>query len=172
MKRYSSRPFPSYAYLPGKTPHPVKDPKGHSYGQPEYPILKTQPENWEKTEAYLYGVDLFNAEYFWEAHEAWESLWKALDSNSIHAKFLQGLIQTAAACLKYRMKERKGVQVLLEKSKSKLKEVQSQESPIYMGIDIDNFLKGLQQALAPAANAECHDLPPLHPPQIKLQLDK
>ncbi|ESW67067.1 hypothetical protein X772_34775 [Mesorhizobium sp. LSJC280B00] len=23
--------FPSYAYLPGKYPHPVRDPLGHSY---------------------------------------------------------------------------------------------------------------------------------------------
>lgn len=25
------RPFPAYAYLPGRQPHPVRDPAGHSY---------------------------------------------------------------------------------------------------------------------------------------------
>ena len=26
------RPFPAYAYIPGRTPHPTRDPDGHSYG--------------------------------------------------------------------------------------------------------------------------------------------
>ena len=33
--RYSTRPFPSYRFVPGKSPHPRRDPHGHSYGQPE-----------------------------------------------------------------------------------------------------------------------------------------
>ncbi len=41
------------------------------------------------------GVDLFNARKFWEAHEAWEELWLAAESDLV--QFLQGLIQLAAA---------------------------------------------------------------------------
>ena len=41
------------------------------------------------------GVALFNAHRFWEAHEAWESLW--LRSAGADKRFLQGLIQLAAA---------------------------------------------------------------------------
>ncbi len=26
-------------------------------------------------DTYLYGIDLFNAQFYWEAHEVWESLW-------------------------------------------------------------------------------------------------
>ncbi len=56
--------FPSYAYVPGKTPHPVRDPEGHMRGG-------------EPVGGFLRGIDLYHAGYLWEAHEAWEGLWKA-----------------------------------------------------------------------------------------------
>jgi len=41
------------------------------------------------------GVEHFNALRFWEAHESWEELWLAAESDV--EQFLQGLIQLAAA---------------------------------------------------------------------------
>jgi uncharacterized protein len=41
------------------------------------------------------GVEHFNAGEFWEAHESWEELWLAAESDLV--EFLQGLIQLAAA---------------------------------------------------------------------------
>jgi hypothetical protein len=41
------------------------------------------------------GVELFNAERFWDAHEAWEQIWLAAQGDE--KQFLQGLIQLAAA---------------------------------------------------------------------------
>jgi predicted metal-dependent hydrolase len=41
------------------------------------------------------GIDNFNARRFWEAHESWETLW--LEAESDLRRFLQGLIQIAAA---------------------------------------------------------------------------
>ena len=41
------------------------------------------------------GVDQFNAHDFWHAHESWEALWLA--SRDPEKRFLQGLIQLAAA---------------------------------------------------------------------------
>jgi len=41
------------------------------------------------------GIEHFNARRFWEAHEAWETLW--LEAESDLEQFLQGLIQVAAA---------------------------------------------------------------------------
>jgi hypothetical protein len=43
----------------------------------------------------LEGIELFNAHSFWHAHEAWERLW--LVANGDEKRFLQGLIQLAAA---------------------------------------------------------------------------
>src|SRR6266496_3485324 len=44
---------------------------------------------------FLEGVDHFNSRRFWEAHEAWETLWLSAESDL--EQFLQGLIQVAAA---------------------------------------------------------------------------
>lgn len=41
------------------------------------------------------GVERFNAHEFWEAHEAWETIW--LVTTGEEKRFLQGLIQLAAA---------------------------------------------------------------------------
>lgn len=44
---------------------------------------------------FLEGVERFNARRFWDAHESWEELWLAAETDL--AEFLQGLIQIAAA---------------------------------------------------------------------------
>ena len=44
---------------------------------------------------FLEGIEHFNSRRFWEAHEAWETLW--LEAESDLEQFLQGLIQIAAA---------------------------------------------------------------------------
>jgi hypothetical protein len=98
--RYSKRAFPAYRFIPGKTPHPTRDPDGHSYGRDEARIDTFGEHNWRETEAYLYGVDLFNYEYWWEAHEAWEGCWLAAGRRSEIGCFVQGLIQISVACLK------------------------------------------------------------------------
>lgn len=41
------------------------------------------------------GLDHFNATEFWDAHESWETIW--LEAESEVRRFLQGLIQLAAA---------------------------------------------------------------------------
>ncbi len=44
---------------------------------------------------YREGIRLFNAEQFFECHEAWEELWA--ESTGEEKKFLQGMIQAAVA---------------------------------------------------------------------------
>jgi hypothetical protein len=98
--RYSRRAFPAYRYVPGHFPHPTRDPDGHSYGREVSAPQIFDPDRWQDSESYLYGVDLFNNGYWWEAHEAWEACWIAVGRTSTAGLFLQGLIQIAAACLK------------------------------------------------------------------------
>lgn len=98
--RYSQLAFPGYRYVPGRCPHPTRDPEGHSYGRETSALQSFDPERWQNCEPYLYGVDLFNHGYWWEAHEAWEACWIAAGKKSPSGLFLQGLIQVAAACLK------------------------------------------------------------------------
>jgi hypothetical protein len=93
-------PFPAYAYIPGRFPHPTSDSAGHSYGvEPAVPE-KVEPEKWRECRPYLYGIDLFNAGFYWEAHVAWESLWMACGRKGIIADFSKALIKLAAAGVK------------------------------------------------------------------------
>lgn len=98
--RYSRSAFPDYRFIPGRSPHPTRDPAGHSYGKEATALPAFDPAAWRDCESYLYGVDLFNHGYWWEAHEAWEACWIAAGRTSPTGLFLQGLIQVAAACLK------------------------------------------------------------------------
>ncbi len=103
------RALPSYAYVPGRHPHPVRDPLGHSFGigsdDPEPP----DPQRWRACGAYLYGIDLFNHGYYWEAHEVWEGLWRACGRRGPAGTFFKALVGLAAAGLKVRMGNLRGV---------------------------------------------------------------
>lgn len=47
------------------------------------------------SEGYRRGVELFNAQNFYDAHEVWEDVWR--ETSGPEKKFLQGLIQVAVA---------------------------------------------------------------------------
>lgn len=117
MKRYSDRPFPPYRHLPGTTPHPERSPDGHLRGASLTPTLSLTQKGWAENEDYLFGIDLFNAGYFWEAHASWERLWALEESDSEARRFLQALVQTSAACLKARMGEKVGARKLLDRAR-------------------------------------------------------
>jgi hypothetical protein len=100
--RYSTEPLPPYSYVPGFTPHPVSNPLGHMHGHRAETPAALDPARWEESAAYRYGVDLFNHGFYWEAHEAWESLWHAAGRSGPMAIWLKALIKLAAAAVKVR----------------------------------------------------------------------
>jgi hypothetical protein len=102
-------PLPSYAYVPGRSPHPVSDPAGHQFGAAPPRPAAVDPARWWESRAYLRGLDLFNGGYYWEAHEAWEGLWHAAGRSGTTADFLKGLIKLAAAGVKHREGNPRGV---------------------------------------------------------------
>jgi hypothetical protein len=93
--------FPPYAYLPDKAPHRVRDPLGHSY-HVEVELSLVAPEASLGSEVFLWGLDLFNHGYYWEAHEAWESLWQVAERGSSLRMLFKGLILLSAAGVKVR----------------------------------------------------------------------
>jgi len=115
-------PLPPYSYVPGHDlPHPVNHPAGHLYAGRdsvhELPIsvaelnaLPTSLHSRRRALAaalaenprWLYALDLYNAGFYWEAHEAWEGCWNALGRKTPDARFVQGLIHLAAAAVKIR----------------------------------------------------------------------
>ena len=96
------RTLPPYSYVPGKFPHPLREERGHSFGRPEPPCREPTNKDWPSCETYLWGFDLFNRGYYWEAHETWEAVWHACGRAGAAADLVKGLIKLAAAGVKAR----------------------------------------------------------------------
>ncbi len=157
------RPFPAYAFLPGRDPHPTRDPRGHSYAEPEgAPHTWRSHEEWRENQEYLFGCDLYNAGYLWEAHEAWEDIWHPSKHDVIQADFLQGLIQCSAASLKIPMEQPGGLVKLAENGTTRLEGVMRSEGPIYMGLDLAAFIDAFRDF------ANSSPASPLERPRIEL----
>jgi uncharacterized protein len=103
------RPFPPYAFVPGRNPHPVSDPAGHSHGETPSAAEPLDPQHPQASPEFLFAIDLFNHGYYWEAHESWESLWHAAGHAGPVAVLLKGLIKLAAAGVKAREGNAAGV---------------------------------------------------------------
>ncbi len=107
-------PLPSRAFVPGRTPRP-----------PDAPPLPPD-------QAFLRGIDLYHAGFLWEAHEQWESVWRA-SSDPVQRDFLQGLVQIAASVLKARSKNARGAAKLARRAREHLARVNGER---HMGLDL------------------------------------
>ena len=139
LTRYTDIPFPGYRYIPFRPdlPHPRHDPRGHSYAQDDEPLTQFTERDWPNCRPYLYGVDLFNHRYWWEAHEAWEAIWLAAGRNSQAGCFIQGLIQLAAGQLKRIMEEPSGASLLTDSAAEKL----AVGGSLFLGIAVEPLSK-------------------------------
>src|SRR5579864_4391274 len=85
-----SAELPAYTYVPGTTtPHPIRDPRGHSHNRKGRPSLPLSAENWADNRTYLLALDYFNNGFYWEAHEEWERLWRISGPESTVGRFLR-----------------------------------------------------------------------------------
>ncbi len=164
-------PLPSYRYIPGLHPHPVRDPRGHSFGVAESldDLAGWNPRDWPLLDPWLWGADLYNRFYFWEAHEAWESLWRSTDRGSEAGLLLQGLIQIAAALLKVHLRSTAGAMRLSTTAIEKLTVV-STRTPFLMGMDVVDTTHEMQIYFSPLARQV---LPSLDDgvPVVRLELE-
>jgi hypothetical protein len=151
MQRYAPhRAFPPYRFVPGVNPHPTGDPLGHSYrgGAPEPAPPAPDPDRWRQCDEYLFGCDLYNFAFWWEAHEAWEGLWHRVDKSGTTGLFLQGLIQISASHLKRQMQEPTGCLKLAQLGIEKLRRVAaSAPGGSCMGIDLGEFIRAVETYL-------------------------
>ena len=153
--RCSARSLPPYRHVPGLTPHPVKDPRGHLYGHAEPEAsnsCRDLPASWTECGDYLYGVDLFNRAFLWEAHEAWEWVWIAAGKTTEPAGFVQGLIQVSAALLRHHLGTPGGASNLVTRAWGRLEAVEQRLSetgePLYMGIPVEIWKQSVEDYLA------------------------
>jgi len=89
---------------------------------------------------YLWGADLYNGGFFWEAHETWEVLWRSADKLSHRRRFLQGLIQCAAACLKAVAGDVAACKRLSGRALARLELIAADRPTPYMGLDLARFI--------------------------------
>ncbi len=149
-RRYSEEPLPPYRYVPGgDLPHPVTDPAGHFAGR-AFRAATVSPLAWMVDPLWLFGVDLFNQQYFWEAHEVWEPLWKGLDKAEPPGMMIQGLMQCAGGLLKVRAGELEGMVAFWGQAEVRLGKVR-QVAPELWGLKTGKVFKDFAAYFGPAA---------------------
>ena len=144
----------------GPWPHPRSSPRGHSYGRVETPPEPIAPGGWASSQAYTTGIALFNAGYYWEAHEVWESLWHAHGRRGAVADLLKALIKLAAAGVKARERQPHGVTVHANRAANLIRATQQALGPIVLGLNLvecEAFAEGV--AAAPTLDAAAADVP-------------
>jgi hypothetical protein len=96
LPRYSQRPLPQVAFVPGVSKRTDRPAAAHAR------ITAVDLDALAANDELRHGVDLFNHGFPWEAHEAWEPLWFAAPRERPERALLQGLIHAAAAAVKAR----------------------------------------------------------------------
>jgi len=130
MIRYTDFPFPERAYVPGKTARPCEEPLAQYDITPKPLSILNVQEN----PFFLYGVDLYNHHFFWEAHESWECIWKRESDESLKA-MIKGLIQVSGGYLKSIQGIETGARKLWQRSLVYL----SEETLVHSGIHFHEF---------------------------------
>lgn len=102
--------------------------------------LFTEEEVAARRPILLAGIEQYNAGYFFQAHETWEELW--LQSPWPIRRFLQGLIQLAAAFVHLMRHEHPGTVGLLSAALEKLADF----PPDYLGIDVARLVVEARRA--------------------------
>ena len=109
------------------------------------------PVAWPECTEYLYGVDLFNRAYLWEAHEAWELVWIAAGKIGEPAGFVQSLIQIAAALLRQHLETPRGARNLLARADRRLDDLHrrllQEGEEWYCGVSVGSWRRAVADFL-------------------------
>jgi len=155
-------PLPAYSYVTGRFPHPIGDPRGHSFGQAPAKATCPPSELWRDSQVFRFAVDLFNHGYYWESHEAWESLWHASGRGGTTADFFKALIKIAAAGVKAREGRPEGWRRHLRRADELLAKTQQRirpYAPRYFGLELAELMAAVAKArtAGPPADAATDD---------------
>ena len=154
------RTFPPYSYVTGRFPHPTRDPAGHSYAAAPPQVEPISPADWQRSDEYRWACELFNHGYYWESHEAWESLWHAAGRSGPTAELLQGLIKLAAAGVKVREGRAAGVRRHAARAGELFNLVREQaKSPRYLGLDLAGLIQQAATIQQTPPESIAHDAP-------------
>jgi len=145
----STEPLPSYSFVPGGPwPHPNSSPQGHSFGRTAPKVALSDRDRGSQSRAFLRGAELFNAGYYWEAHEAWEGLWHAYGRHGAAADVLKALIKLAAAGVKVREGQEHGVRTHAGGAALLFASARKQVGRHHLGLDLDRWTEHARQVAA------------------------
>jgi uncharacterized protein len=91
---------------------------------------------------YLAGIEFFNQCEFFEAHEAWEELWK--DYSGPSRNFYKGLIHVAVCLHHFGNENYRGAKKLYRSARDYLEPYR----PFHQGIDLDKLIRELETCCA------------------------
>lgn len=89
------------------------------------------------------GVGLFNTGEWFDAHEAWEEIWRIADGR--RKSFYQGLVQCAVVLEHVRRGNPRGVRSVWQTAERKFDGL----PPVFMNLDVPGFLDQMRRAIAP-----------------------
>jgi predicted metal-dependent hydrolase len=98
--------------------------------------VRFDPEDWAACAAYRRGLELFDRGEWWECHEQLEEVWRAAGRGSEAGRFLQGLIQLAAAHHQRERGARGGAERLARRALARLAE----RSGVFLGVDAPSLV--------------------------------
>ena len=110
--------------------------------------MKEQERSVGNREEFRKGVEQFNAEKFFDAHESWEAIW--LEAAEPDKTFLQGITQVSAAFHHHAQGNREGAESLLQKGLQKLEQFPAQ----YRGVQLEKLREELRAWAAALENAK------------------
>jgi uncharacterized protein len=136
----NSDALPPYSYVPGGPwPHPNSSPQGHSFGHVASKVVSPDETSGAIPPRFLRGAALFNAGYYWEAHEVWEGLWHAYGRRGVLADVIKALIKLAAAGVKVREGQEHGVRVHARRAADLFASARSSGASRLLGLDLDEW---------------------------------
>lgn len=136
-------PFPEYRHVPGVNLE-IQGRFGHS----EDPIIDLpDPGSWRDNTDYLFGVDLFNYAYWYEAHAIWNPLWHRASGN--YRLFINGLALVSDALLHHHQRNLRELRDLMSEGTGKLTAVLNAEGDLYMGLNLHQLMRSLDSFISP-----------------------
>jgi uncharacterized protein len=136
----NSEPLPPYSYVPGGPwPHPNSSPQGHSFGRKVSRVASPVETSGAIPPQFLRGIALFNAGYYWEAHEVWEALWHAYGRHGVLADVIKALIKLAAAGVKVREGQDHGVRIHAGRAAELFASARSAGASHRLGLNLDEW---------------------------------
>jgi hypothetical protein len=138
-------PFPPAAYVPGVNKHP-----GHLFKGLWPPVACFNQDNWQSSDSYFFGFDLYHHGFYWEAHEVWEEIWQICKKEHPQGSLLKSLIFLTGAALKSKMKQGEQTTRMLKRALELWEEIreQSPEKDEIMGISLKGHKVKLENYLS------------------------